>query len=241
MVLNDGVETVPYDQIASVASVRMDLQAIMGGLLSEHDSQSLMSQKFSGLIPLETRAYSQAIHTRASTLSPQQGFSRENCLPGAPPTLRCRHITSNLPSGAQIRVSETFFFSGLVWDVDLDQGLEGVLSIVIRSPENLRIYKVSIDFDTATINIQKKNTYTQEDLDFNPDVPDDNVVSFPLDNSQFINMANLQASGFLDEDFNYISPNIHQSHLGNAENLELYLELSSDCNLEGMNMVWTPR
>ena len=86
-----------------------------------------------------------------------------------------------------------------------------------------------------------KNGYDREDLPYNEENPPSNVTQFALENSQFISFTNLQASGFLDEGFNYSNPDVYDTHLGSPDNMELYIEMKDTSNIEGFSFTWRPK
>jgi hypothetical protein len=219
----------------------MELQMLTGALQENISFGEITSRSFSQIVPLENLLYTQAISTKSSVLNQELGFARENCLPGAKADTRCRKITGNFPSGKEMKTDRTFFLSSLTWDSSIDQSLRGSLAVVVRSLGNQRIYKVLIDFETNTIKMMKKNSYLEDDYQYDPDIPDDKVTGFAIDNSQFLNFTNLQASGFIDEEFNYTHPDIFSTHMGDSEFNELYLEINTLSNLEGLSLTYRPR
>jgi len=236
-----GGNRVPSELLSTIGMVRMELQMLTGALQENIGFREITSRSFAQIVPLENLLYTQAISTKSSVLNQELGFARENCLPGAKADLRCRKITGSFPSGNEMKADKTFFLSGLTWDSSVDQSLRGSLAVVVRSLANQRIYKVLIDFETNSIVMMKKNSYLEEDYQYDPDIPDDKVTGFPIDNSQFLNFTNLQASGFVDEEFNYIHPEIYLNHMGDSEFNELYLEINTLSNLEGLSLTYRPR
>ena len=242
MTLIDGRLQVAPENFHDISLVRMDFLNIVGLNLNQFSFAEIMKRNYAQLVPMQTLSYTHNYHTKPTILdNPNQGFNQSNCFQSQPAETKCKMISKNFPSGKLIRLSQTMYISNIMIDNKLNPSIDGWISFFLRNPTNQRVYQVKIDFDEKLTKIMLKNGYDREDIAFDEENPQSNVTQFTLDNSQFISFTNLQASGFLDEGFNYSDSNVYQTHLGNPENMELYVEMKDTSNIEGFSFTWRPK
>ena len=242
MTLIDGRLQVPPENFHDITLVRMDFLNIIGLNLDEFTFAEIMKRNYTKLVPLQALSYTHSFHTKSTIFdNSNQGFNQSNCFQTQPPETKCKMVSKNFPSGKSIRLSEIMYISNILIDSSLNPSIDGWMSIFLRNPANQRVYQVKIDFDEKLVKIMLKNGYDREDLPYNEENPPSNVTQFALENSQFISFTNLQASGFLDEGFNYSNPDVYDTHLGSPDNMELYIEMKDTSNIEGFSFTWRPK
>lgn len=238
--LEEGRRMVPPSRHLDISLVRLDLLATIGASIDRFKFGELSKRAFTHIVPLEGMKYTHHIHTSANGMGRRElGFQESNCLAGGAGELsKCRRISEAFPGGEQIRLSQTLYVSNIVNDPTNITSITGTISFIFRNPVNLKVYAVRVNFDQSKVYIHKKQSYQQEDLPFTGN--DEDVMEFPLDNSQFINFTNLQSSGFLDEGFNYSNVEVYKDHLNNPKSLELYVEVTLNSNIEGFSLSYLP-
>ena len=242
MTLINGKLQIPPENFHDISLVRLDFLNIIGLNFDRFSLSEIMKRNYAELIPLQTLSYTHNFHTKSTIFdNSNQGFNQSNCFQTQPAETKCKMVSKNFPSGKLIRLSETMYISNIMIDSALNPSIDGWISIFLRNPSNQRVYQVKIDFDEKLVKVMLKNGYDREDLPYNEENPQSNVTQFTLDNSQFISFTNLQASGFLDEGFNYSNSNVYETHLDNPEKMELYIEMKETSNIEGFSFTWRPK
>ena len=242
MTLIDGRLQVTPDNFHDISLIRVDFLNIIGLDLNQFSFSEIMKRNYAELVPLQTLSYTHNFHTKPTILdNTNQGFSPSNCFQVQPADTKCKMISKNFPSGKLIRLSEIMYLSNIEIDSSINSSINGWMSIFLRNPANQKVYQVKIDFEQRLIKVMLKNGYDRQDLPYDEQNTQSNVTQFPLDNTQFISFTNLQANGFLDEGFNYSNSNVYENHLGNPENVELYIEMKDTSNIEGFSFTWRPK
>lgn len=242
LTLIDGRTRVPADNFHNIALIRFDFLNILGQSLNNFTFSEIFKRNYAQIVPLQNLSYTHSFHTKSTILdNSHQGFSPINCFQSQPLETKCKLISKNFPSGKQIRISQAMFMSNIMIDSALNPNIDGWISYYFRNPINQKVYQVKIDFDKVLISVMLKNAYDREDLQYIESNPQENVVEFPMDNSQFINFNNLQANGFLDEGFNYSNSEVFNNHLGDPDFVELYVEMKDTSNIEGFSLTWRPK
>jgi prepilin-type N-terminal cleavage/methylation domain-containing protein len=235
----DSGLSVNPSQLQNISLIRLDLLMTLatgydGNTYNTLDLNNVSMRNFSHIIPLDTARYTTTLHTRASSFD-DLGFRK--CSFGTDADSRCHVITNYFPSGKDIAKSNTFFLSNITHDPDDGDRPSGTVSILITSKTQMG-YVVRINFTNSTVKVIKKDRITDVDSSYIEPA----VVEFPLDNSQLIDLTNLQPSGFLDEDFNYTSPMVHEQHFTSTDkDMELMIEISPSSNIEGFSLTYFPR
>jgi hypothetical protein len=240
----DGRQTVPPELIANIGLVRFDLLALFGGPLGDSGFEGLSKRNFMQLVPLDKQTLRYTLHTNGS-LNSALGFSNSNCIQpgGFEGDNWCRLITRDLPSGKTILLSQTLYISQV--DAASELGIRGRINFIFRKSD--RVYKVSVNFNTATITVRLKERYSDSEPLVDLDNPTQDRTEFPLENSQFINFTDLQPGTVLDEGFNYTSVEVYEDFLGSSDEggVEFWIEVSKDAvdpaNIEGFSLTFLPK